>query len=255
MTTLAGMDLGFGSQVKVVRTNYLALGHTNEAITAQPLANALQMYNTLQLQNDAAHLVADYVITINDNADTGAAAASTIGDAPSTTASTVVRSITTVPVMGPSPDHVAQVTGDGITATVNDTAANLGVTFSNQVLAVLNVGTLTFAGAGFTTPTALDLLGGVGGSAQLVYSELLCDGVTDTIDLTAVFTDLLSTSGLGADRAASTLDLSNALFNASFVQKGNAAGTTETVFGGIAASTVGAGTCGLISVVSLVKVA
>jgi len=255
MTTLAGMDLGFGSQVKVVRTNYLALGHTDADISAQPLANALQMYNTLQLQNDAPHLVADYVITINDNGNGSSTAASTLGKVPSTTASTVVRSITTVPVMGPSPDHVAQVTGDGIVAGKNDTAANLGVSFSNQVLAVLNVGSIKFAGAGFTTPTAVDLLGGVGGSAQLVYSELLCDGVTDTIDLTAVFIDLLDTSALGAIHAASTLDLSNALFNADFVAKGNAAGTTETVFGGVAASTVGAGTCGLISVVSLVKVA
>ena len=255
MATLAGMDLGYGSQVKIVRTNYLALGHTNASISAQPLANALQMYNTLQKQNDAPHLVADYVITINDNGNGSSAVASTLGDAPTTTASTVVRSITTVPVMGPSPDHVAQVTGDGIVATVNDSAANLGVSFSNQVLAVLNVGTLTFAGAGFTTPTALDLLGGVGGSAQLAYSELLCDGVSDTIDLTAVFADLVGTSGLGATHAASTLDLSNALFNADFVAKGNAAGTTATVFGGAAASTVGAATCGLVSVVSLVKVA
>jgi hypothetical protein len=87
--------------------------------------------------------------------------------------------------------------------------------------------------------------------AQLTGVTLTTLDVTDSLRGFA----LLSTSGLGADRAASTLDLSNALFNASFVQKGNAAGTTETVFGGIAASTVGAGTCGLISVVSLVKVA
>ncbi|BCV02791.1 MAG: hypothetical protein CM15mV57_640 [uncultured marine virus] len=41
---------------------------------------------------------------------------------------------------------------------------------------------------------------------------------------------MIGTSGLGQARARTTLDLSHADFNANFVQKGNAAGTTATVF-------------------------
>ena len=256
MATLAGMDLGYGSQVKLVRTNYLCLNHIDSAITAQSLANVLQMYNDIQTQADADHLVCDYIITLDDGAHTSSAAAvSTLGSAPTGTASTVVRSITTLPVLGPSPDHVAQVTGTGIVSGINDSAANLGTSFSNKVLAVLNYGMVIFNGASFTTPAAIDLLGGTGGGAQLMMSELLCDGNTDTIDATAVMTDMIGTTGLGVARARTTLDLSDANFNASFVQKGNASGTTATVFGGTAATSVPAKTCGVLSVVSLVKVA
>ena len=95
------------------------------------------------------------------------------------------------------------------------------------------------------------MLGGTGGGAQLMMSELLCDGNSDTIDATAAMADMIGTSGLGQARARTTLDLSHADFNANFVQKGNAAGTTATVFGGAAATTVPANTCGVLSVVSL----
>ena len=52
---------------------------------------------------------------------------------------------------------------------LNDQAANLGTTFANKVLAVLNYGIVIFGAANgfFTTPTALDLLG-AGGGAQLM---------------------------------------------------------------------------------------
>lgn len=257
MATLAGMDLGYGSQIKVVRTNYLCLNHIDSGtVTAQSLANVLQMYNTIQTQADADHLTCDYIITLADNAHgSGAAGASTLGSAPSGTSPTVVRSITTLPVLGPSFDHVAQVSGDGIVSGVNDSAANLGTSFSNKVLAVLNYGMVVFGGASFTTPTAIDLLGGVGGGAQLMMSELLCDGNSDTVDATQPMLDMIGTSGLGQARAKTTLDLTNANFNADFVQKGNAAGTTETTFGGVSATTVPANSCGVLSVVSLVKVA
>jgi hypothetical protein len=74
-----------GPKSKSFTTNYLALGHTNEAVTAQPFGQCTSdVCNTRQTQSLLIAVSPDSAVyakrvTIDDIADAGAAAASTIG--------------------------------------------------------------------------------------------------------------------------------------------------------------------------------
>ena len=247
MATLAGMDLGYGSQVKIVQTNFLVAAYETNG-TAQAYANFLHIYNrTVGVDSGAK---ADYIIP-----STGAAADSPTG---STTdplvadcdASTGTNGL--VHLIGPSRSHLAQVTGEGITATVNDTAANLGLSANGKVLAVLSVIVTPYqTGTDFTGLTVTETLSGVSTHTDNANANLLVDslsGPVSHIDLTSALTDLHS-----ALAAGSGLDFTEANLNADFVMKGNAAGTAETTLSDI--TPPDADTTGLISVVALVRTA
>ena len=73
MTTIAGMDLGYGSQVKIVRTNYLVQG----CYRAQPLL-VLQTCLLLQGNSGQPRQCSDYVSI----ASAGTAAGAFVAEAP-----------------------------------------------------------------------------------------------------------------------------------------------------------------------------
>ena len=246
MTTLAGMDLGYGSQVKIVQTNFLvAAAGTNG--TAQAHANFLHLYNATVGADSGAK--ADYIIP-----STGAAADSpTSGTDPLVAdcdASTGTNGL--VHLIGPSRSHLAQVTGDGITATVNDTAANLGISANGKVLSVISVIATPYqTGTDFTGLTLLESLATTSTHTDNANANLLIDSLSapvSHIDISSALADLHTALGGTANLVFTDVDL-----NANFVMKGNAAGTTETVLGDITAPA--ADTTGLISVVALVRTA
>ena len=249
MATIAGMDLGFGSQVKIVRSNYLVLGHiADSSSTAQAHANVLEMYNNVQRVAGAQDLLADYVIGVNDN---GTAAGAEV-DPTSGTDPRVIHgatSLTNIPVMGPVDEVLADSSLTGLPDAA-DTVAE--VRRGYKILSVLSVGVMDF-GANFVAGAAIDLLGGTGGLTQLMQSNLMVSqvgGNAETLNFTEVMGDV---TGAGVLNGVATLNLSNAAFNANFVLPGNATGATATSFGSSGATAVVADTCALISVVSLTR--
>lgn len=247
MSTLAGMDLGFGSQVKVVTTNFLVAAYGTNG-TAQAYANLLHLYNATVGSDSAA--VCDYIIP-----STGAAA-----DSPTSGTDAVVADCDAstpgtnglVHLMGPSRSHLAQVTGDGIVATVNDTAANLGISANGKVLVVLSAFASPFqTGTNFSGLTVLESLATTTTHTDLLNAQLQINALSAPVahvDITSLLADLHTALG-----GTPSLNLGEANLNASFVLKGNAAGTTETVIGDITAP--GADTTGIISVTALVRTA
>jgi hypothetical protein len=246
MATLAGMDLGYGSQVKVVTTNFLVAAYGTNG-TAQAYANLLHLYNATVGPNSAA--LCDYIIP-----STGAAADSpTSGTSPVVAdcdASTGTNGL--VHLIGPSRSHLSQVSGDGIVATVNDTAANLGLSANGKVLAVLAAFASPFqTGTDFSGLTVLESLAGTSTHTDLLNAELQIDALSSSVpyvDITSLLTDLHTALG-----GTPSLNLGEAALTTSFVMGGNAAGTTATVLGDITAP--GTDTTGIISVTALVRTA
>ena len=243
MTVIAGMDLGYGSQVQLVKTNYLIAGVATNG-TAQAMANLLQLYNRTV---DSA-IKADYIACVNDNgALVGAAQSPTSGTDP-----TVIDTgtLTNWPVMGPSASVLS--THADATATHNETATEIGTSANGHILSVLSVSMMDFGAAFAAGAHIITTLGSERRSlAELVNGRLLVaqvGGKTSHLNVTDVMADLLEAATLGG---TSSLDLTNANLNGSFVQKGNAAGTTETLLSDV--GTVVADTCALLSVVSLVR--
>lgn len=245
MATIAGMDLGYGSQVQIVKTNYLIAGVATNG-TAAAMAKLLQLYN----DTVDSSIRADYIACVDDNgALAGAGQAPTSG-----TEATVIdtSNLTNWVVRGPSASVLS--TQAETTETHNADAAAIGQSANGIVLGVLSVSMMDF-GAGFAAGAHITTtLGGERRSlAELVNGRLMVANVagpTSYINVTDVVADLLEAATLGG---TSTLDLTNANLLGSFVAKGNASGATATVLSDV--GTIVADTCALLSVVALVKVA
>lgn len=244
MTVIAGMDLGYGSQVQLVKTNYLIAGVATNG-TPQAMSNLLQLYNRTV---DSA-IKADYIACVNDNAGlVGTAQSPAAGDAMANVIDT--GTLTNWPVMGPSASVLSSHADS--TETHNANAADIGTSANGHILSVLSVSMMDF-GADFAAGAHItSTLGGERRSlAELVNGRLLVaqvGGNTSHLNVTDVIADLLEAGTLGG---TATLSLASANLNASFVQKGNAAGTTETALSDV--GDVVADTCALLSVVSLVR--
>lgn len=243
MPVIAGMDLGYGSQVQLVKTNYLIAGVATNG-TAQAMANLLQLYNRTV---DSA-IKADYIACVNDNGTSvGTAQSPTSGTDP-----TVIDTgtLTNWPVMGPSVSVLS--TQAGTTETHNTDAAAIGTSANGHIMSVLSVSMMDFGAAFAAGAHIVTTLGSERRSlAELVNGRLLVAqvaGHTSHLNVTDVIADILEAATLNG---VASLDLTVAALNASFVQKGNAAGTTETVLSDV--GTVVADTCALLSVVSLVR--
>lgn len=247
MAIVGGMDLGYGSQIQVVRTNYLVAGHINATSTAQAYANFLALYNDIQTQAGAKELVADYILGLNDN---GTSAGAEVDPSSGIDAKVLYAgsSTTNFPVRGPVDEAIADETVNTYPDAA-DTTAEVGRNY--KILAVLNMGVMDF-GASFTAGAAIDLLGGTSGNAQQMMSKLMVaqvGGDASVLDFTEVLADV---TAAGVLNGVATLSLGNAAFNASFVQKGNSTGATPTTLGSGETAVV-ADTCALISVVSLIR--
>lgn len=263
MPTIAGMDLGYGSQIRLVKTNFLLVNADNGSNgTAQAHANLLTLYNN-QVQMKArgnSGAVCDYIITC---ADDGSGNATLTAPSSGTDPRVVdVSSSTLVHLMGPSRNYLA---GQADLGAHQDEAAHIGTSANGKVLAVLSVGMMTFTGTTFTGGVAVDLLGGTAGAAALMNGELLADILGTTTDtagseIHAGAVPFVDIANLTTDMVASltgnpSLVMTNAAFNADFVEKGNAAGTTASdidTLAGTAATKVVADTAGIIQVIALV---
>ena len=239
MATIAGMDLGYGSQVQLVKTNYLFVGTTAAQCTAQAQSNLLHLYN----RTVDSELAADYITVMNGAASAAATALSPL----SGTATNVIDNadLTNWPLRGPSASHLAQASGLHSTG---DTVAEMGITANGKVLGILGVGAVTFSGAAFATPIVQDTLGVANGVDNMnnLLLKAQASGPSPHIDFTDVFADIIA-----ALTGAATLVGTGANLNASFVMKGNAAGTDETVLAD--AGAIVADTAALVSVLALVK--
>lgn len=242
MTTLAGMDLGYGSQVKLVRTNFLFV-EVAAAGTAQSLANVMHIYN--RIQGEGSLLKADYIVQLVANAET----APTSGTTDPVVANLAASMLH--PLVGPSQSHLA--TASGLTTDVSDTAARVGGPAGGSILAVLSTGLIRFEGTGFATPVKVELLAATVDHAEALNSDLLADSVGGpvfTVDMTLLAGEA---SSAGVLDTTGTLDLDNASLNAGFVMKGNAAGTAETTVADFTTPPVK--TSALVSIVALVRTA
>lgn len=227
MGILGGLDVGFGANMQVVRTNYLYCKTAGAGTTAQ-YKNFLTLYNRVMTENARGNngLVCDYIVCAHAPSDAS------------------------------SNDDPAVIEGAGLSQ--NDfPVIGMANPASNQntnhgVISVLSVGAVEFTNATLTAATAI--AGAADAGAMTANGLLLEDligasatdgattGVVKTVHLDAVFTDL--------DTAlANTITLADTDLSTSFVEKGNAAGTTATELSDL---TIGANGVGVVSVTALV---
>jgi len=250
MATIAGMDLGYGSQVKIVKTNYLVV-NADTSPTDQGAANLLHAFNR-ELQGGVTSsdtrvlpMTCDYIILD--------------GNAPSTITSPNVIDGTSgsniqVPLMGPSPSALHTVSGDGA-GSHNNTTAAIGTSANGVILSILSA----------SVCVAINNDGGsdIDGIAGVEINNLTTtmDPVNDLSNkltiaqLTGAGLATINVYNLVAEAAGETLtaaSLAGSTLNADFVMKGNASGTAETTLADCLADNV---KMGIISITALVRTA
>ena len=250
MSIVAGMDLGFGSQVKVVTSNYLVV---NVAASPTDLAVSrfLQIANQSLLtgRTDTAlrqkGVTFDYIMC--DGAKPATITSPSIIDATGTT---------TVPLTGPSPSVLGAQTD---LADHQNSAADIGASANGVILAVLSAsaGTMLTVEADdtFDTFTAVELKSLSTTPFESVLShlqgELLKAQLTGTTLTTLDVTDVLAEVA-GETLSSITLSAAIANLNGSYVAAGNAAGSTATKLSDVTADN---NKVGVISITGLVRTA
>lgn len=235
MALLAGMDVGYGSQVQLVRTNYLVVKDA-AAATLQQCANFLDLYNHVVSQNARAAsslLQADYIVC-SANAPSDAAAG---------------KGANVLPLVATSGANVA-FGGNHANPTSKQDGTQL------RALAVLQVTGIEFTNATFTAGAYVPVVLADNIASQIA-AELLIDqmgAVADDTATTGLIPSTLNLDGMFDDMAAAlgtgTVNIA-AVADADFVRHGNAAGTTPTA---LSDYTIGANSVGLVSVLVLAKV-
>ena len=225
MGILGGLDVGFGANMQVVRTNYLCVKDSGAALT-QNAANFLSLYNQHVSEQAFGNtgLTCDYILPM----------ANQCSDAGTTSSDVVIETI------------------NGSALPVANQRANAASSNGYGIIAVLGVGAVEFTHATFTAGTAI--ASAIDANADLANSGLLLDmvgassdggahaGMATTIDLSGIVADLLAACG-------NTVALSDAdLAAGTVVEKGNATGATATTLADV---TVGANAAGVISVTTL----
>jgi len=244
MASIGGLDVGFGAQMQVVRTNVLVLkADTNDYTSAD-----LQKVHNLATQRFPAALRPDYTCGVTDAAGTTALASDITDDVEGG----LLKSITTVPVAG---------------------GKSYGSNSSNEyrglsVEAILSVGALTIQDA--ATSTADDLFDEGSSPADSPAALNLRGEFTTTVDvqgslMAAIMND--AESGYNTQPVVSTLSYAGILNDAFDSMTGS---VTDTEIDGLTDDSEAASTAGstllelkavldlgstLISTVSLCKVA
>lgn len=262
MATIAGMDLGYGSQVKLVRTNYLVI-RVGNGVTAATTINLTAAANFLSIVQNKFHgqvCRPDYIVVSGStgsggsysftNADLHPNVIANTSTLPSG-ASTAATAPGAVPLAGPSQSALAQ--ASGLPAEANTAAENLG---NPKVQAILNVGVIEFTANTLASGAVVEGVGTAADASQLAHANLLLSAAADIdtngdpirlADLDAAFTDALA-----ALTAAATVDMTDANLLADFVEVGNASGTTATELTDV--TFAGTNSCALVSAVALVTV-
>lgn len=237
MTVMAGMDLGYGSQVQIVRTNYLVV-KDDGAATLQQCANFLEAYNLaisrLSFGNHKL-LHCDY-IAMGANAPSDAA---------------IGKGANVLPLVATSGANVAF---GGNHANPKNTGFG-GSGTQLLPLHVLSVSGMQFDDATLTAGVTVNPVLADNIVEQVNFALLqdslgqVADGVhttgmhPSTLNLDAMFDDLVALLDTG------TVNV-NGVTEAAFVSAGNTEGTTATT---IADYSLGAESVGIVSVVVLAK--
>ncbi len=239
MTVMAGMDLGYGSQVQIVRTNYLTV-LTDAPATVQQMANYLEMYNNLMTSRGRGYsnLVCDYI----------GSHAHAPSDAAAGTGANVLPLITTASANVPFGGNHANPKTSGFG----------GGGTQLKPLAVLSVTGIEFTNNTLTAAAYVPVVLADNITAQ-VNAELLIDNLGAVADgdvSTGMLPHTLNLDGMFDDVAAAAATgtvLVSSIAADAFVSAGNAAGTTATSLSDY--GTLGAAAVGIVSVVCLARVA
>ena len=227
MAIVGGMDLGYGSQVKICTTDYLVVRAASNP-TNTSAKNFLAIVNS-SLGKGATTTATrqkmtkfDYII-LDDNAAVGGASDKTVIDGNGASVP--------VPLLGPSPGSLhAQA---DLEAHANSAAA-IGDSANGIILAILsaNAGTMTIDAASNTIDAAANVeLAGLTGDDNSVLSH-----VSGVFDAQRILGNTLHTVDIGdvvaeLNSLGTSISLTSGVanLNASFVPEGNAAGTTATL--------------------------
>ena len=235
MGLLGGLDVGFGANMQIIRTNYLVV-QSAAGGTVQQHANFLTLHNNACRENARgnSNLVCDYIATAHAPSDAGSQNDPRVIE-------TAAGSHTAWPVAG-----------IGTQASNNDKA-------NMNIIACLSLGGMQYddatftAGVAVTTGAITDATSDIVNSTNLVsavgasVTDAASTGACTTLNLAAYATDLLALCNTG------TVTLTDAALGANFVEKGNAAGTTATTIA-TAGLSAGAESAGIISTVCFVGV-
>jgi hypothetical protein len=227
MGILGGLDVGFGANMQIVRTNYLVC-KTAGAGTTQQYANFLTLFNRVMTENARGNngLACDYIIAAHAPSD-----ASTNDDPK--VIETALASLTDVPVIGQANPDSNQDTNHG-------------------VISVLSVGAVEFTNATLTAGAAV--ASAVDANADLANSNLLLDlvGASATDGATTGVVKTVNIGGLLSDintALATTITLADTDLSTGFVEKGNASAASATELSNL---TIGADSVAVVSVTALV---
>lgn len=248
MSIVAGMDLGYGSQIKVVTSNYLVVNAAASA-TDTAVSNFLQVVNQTLVQgasnSDTRQKPFQFDYIMCD------------GNAPATITSPSIidaTGTTTVPVTGPSPSVLGAQADLGAHA---NSATDIGRSANGTILAILSAtgGVLVTndAGNNFDGFATVNMAGLTDDSSVLSHlqGELLAAQIAgvslSTIDVTDVLAEIA-----GETLTAITLSAAVANLNASFVAAGNTAGSTATTINDVTADN---NKLGVMSITALVHTA
>ena len=246
MSIVAGMDLGYGSQVKVVTSNYLIVNAGSNPTDAGAV-NLMQLVNqqlvTGSSKTDSRQKAFQFDYVMCD------------GNAPATITSPSVidaTGTTTVPLMGPSPSVLG---GQADLAGHQNSASDIGRSANGTILAILSAtgGILVQdeTSSAFDAFTAVNMAGLTDDASVLSHlqAELTAAQMTgsslSTIDVTDVLAEI-------AGETLDAIDLSVAALNADFVAKGNATDAATTT---LAAVTADDDKLGVMSITALVRTA
>ena len=238
MGILGGLDLGHGSQLKLIRTNFLCTEMTSTgANTSQALANFLTLAN-----NRLPKLLkCDYILVVDSDSEVFPSV-STGQVAKTAKHSNVAFGFasaslpdhardTNIALMGPSTASLAIKSAAGTHA---NSFTDVQSKASGKVLAVTSISAFQTSPNNtadtFTGTSGVEFEGGVNDEAHLdfINSNLLArqlNGATGSvsIDLSKPMADIRS-------KGVSDVDYSTAALNSEFVAEGNTGGLTPTTF-------------------------
>ena len=232
MGVLGGLDVGFGANMQIVRTNYL-LVRTSAAATTAEMARFLALYNTQATQNAVGHsgLACDYVMScITGHEPT---------DAATKTDPTVIETVDGAAVPVANAHANANQPGYNVIAVLSVGAATLNANgqAATAVASALN------ANADFANS---DLLAGLAGATDVdsTFSDNLKKGQLATVNISELRGDIVTLLGSNNAVLASASQLSDS----GFVEKGNATGAAPVAFSDL---TVANTSIAVVSVVTL----
>lgn len=224
MAIIGGMDTGYGSQVKLIRTNFLV---TREPGSALSTVHNTGLSNFLTLANNRLpkNLQCDYIFVASSDSNNAEFITSPV--------IATLENKAKVSLMGPSTDSLAK--ASGLEAHAN-TSVKLGEKSNGIIHQVVSIGAVKLTSAGGTDDNFADVatvvLNPIGGNnipmLDVINGEILtdqlfpADNATSTVDLTNVIDDV--------DSEASTVQYSRPVFTTSFIPEGNTAGLTPTTF-------------------------